>query len=191
MVAMLLPREWSLDKKHELEILRRGRMRQYTTSAPSESKNESASLAGRFSYEAIDRHVANFLKGQADRIRHQCVTSIIQIGKALLEAKRHLSHGVFLSWVEDEVRMPVRTAQTYMRVATWAEEKGATVAHLSPTVLYLLSAPSTPPELTTEVLAKAEAGELVAPATVRQKAKGISPKRMSSGKFESRGLATR
>ncbi|WP_442868744.1 DUF3102 domain-containing protein [Bradyrhizobium sp. CCBAU 21362] len=152
-------------------------MRQYSTSASPKSGAQSVSLAGRFSYEAVDQRVANFLKGQADRIRRQCVTSIIQIGKALLEAKRHLSHGMFLSWVEDEVRMPVRTAQTYMRVASWAEEKSATVAHLSPTVLYLLSAPSTPAELTKEVLAKAEAGELVAPATLRQKLRAFRQKK--------------
>src|ERR1700712_4880530 len=103
-----------------------------------------------FDYSSVSSPLANFLKGQADRIRRQCVTSIIQIGKALLEAKRHLSHGAFLLWVECEVCMPVRTAQAYMRVAQWASaQKTAVVAHLSPTILYLLSAPSTPEDFVT------------------------------------------
>ena len=89
----------------------------------------------RFDYESVPLSVAKFLRGQADRIRRQCATSVIQIGKALLEAKRHLSHGGFLRWVECEVCIPVRTAQTYMRVANWASDKGATVAHLSPSAL--------------------------------------------------------
>ncbi|WP_456865121.1 DUF3102 domain-containing protein [Bradyrhizobium sp. USDA 4503] len=38
---------------------------------------------------------------QADRIRQQCAISVI--GKALIEAKRYLSHGEFLRWVESEV----------------------------------------------------------------------------------------
>jgi hypothetical protein len=94
----------------------------------------------RLDYESLPLSVAKFLRGQADRIRRQCATSAIQIGKALLEAKRHLSHGRFLRWVECEVCIPVRTAQAYMRVANWASDKGATVAHLSPSALYLLSA---------------------------------------------------
>src|ERR1700694_3470263 len=71
----------------------------------------------RFDYCSVAPPLASFLKGQAERIRRQCATSIIQIGKALFEAKRHLSHGAFLRWVEWEVCMPVRTAQACMRVA--------------------------------------------------------------------------
>jgi len=125
----------------------------------------------RFDYSSVSSSVARFLIGQADRIRRQAVTSIIQIGKALLEAKRHLSHGVFLQWVESEVRIPVRTAKAYMRVASWAADKGATVAHLSPSALYLLSAPSTPKGFSTEILRRAEAGEFVAPSLIREELK--------------------
>jgi hypothetical protein len=124
-----------------------------------------------FDYRSVPSSVANFLKGQADRIRHQCVTSVIQIGKALLEAKRHLSHGAFLRWVEWEVGIPVRTAQAYMRTASWASGKSATIAHLSPTMLYLLSAPSTPADLVAKVLARIEGGEIVVPSMVREELK--------------------
>jgi hypothetical protein len=127
--------------------------------------------APRFDYSSVPCSVAKFLMGQADRIRRHCVTSIIQIGKALLEAKRHLSHGAFLQWVESEVRIPVRTAQAYMRVASWASDKGATVAHLSPSALYLLSAPSTPESFSTEILRRADAGEHVAPSFIREELK--------------------
>jgi hypothetical protein len=62
----------------------------------------------------------------------------------------------------------VRTAQAYMRVASWASNKGATVAHLSPSVLYLLSASSTPANFVTDVLNRAESGDYMAPAVMRR-----------------------
>lgn len=125
----------------------------------------------RFDYGSVSASVAKFLRGQADRIRRQCVTSIIQIGRALIEAKRHLSHGEFLSWVECEVGIPARTAQAYMRVASWASNKGATVAHLSPSALYLLSASTTPEEFVVQILSRAEAGEYIAPSVIREELK--------------------
>jgi hypothetical protein len=121
-----------------------------------------------FDYASVPLPVAKFLRGQADRIRRQCVTSIIQIGKALLEAKHHLSHGAFIRWVEWEVRIPIRTAQAYMRVASWVSQKGATVAHLSPSALYLLSASSTPKEFAEAVLKRADAGDYVRPSAMRR-----------------------
>jgi hypothetical protein len=99
--------------------------------------------------------------------------SIIHIGKALLEAKHHLSHGGFLRWVECEAGIPVRTAQAYMRVANWASDKCATVAHLSPSVLYLLSASGVSEEFVTDILSRAEAGEYVAPSVMREELKAF------------------
>jgi len=145
----------------------------------SESTNHDLNGV-RFDYDALPSPVATFLRGQADRIRRHCVTSIIQIGKALNESKRHLSHGVFLSWVEWEVRLPARTAQAYMRVASWAADKSAVVAHLSPSALYVLSASSTPNEFVAEILNRAEGGEFIAPATIRNELKAIRANRQQS-----------
>ncbi|MGJ5134334.1 MULTISPECIES: DUF3102 domain-containing protein [unclassified Bradyrhizobium] len=124
-----------------------------------------------FDYASLSPPVAKFLKGQADRIRRQCATSIIQIGKALIEAKRHVSHGAFLSWVESEVSIPARTAQAYMRVAGWASGKGPTVAHLPPSILYLLSSSSTPESFVHVVMARVEAGEEIPISRLREELK--------------------
>ncbi len=69
--------------------------------------------------------------------------------------------------------MPVRTAQAYMRVAQWASGKNAIVAHLSPTMLYLLSAPSTPEDFVSDILARVEAGESIAPSVMREELKAL------------------
>lgn len=121
----------------------------------------------RFDYDCLPSAVAKFLKGQADRIKRHCATSTVQIGKSLLEAKHHLSHGEFLGWVESEAGIPVRTAQAYMRVANWASAKGAKVAHLAPSALYLLSASTTPRDFVADVLSRVEAGEHIAPSVLR------------------------
>jgi hypothetical protein len=115
--------------------------------------------AAHFDYDSLSRSVAIFLKGQAERIRRGCTSSVIQAGKALIESKRHLSHGAFLRWVQAEVGLPIRTAQAYMRVAQWAKGRNAAITHLPPSLLYLLSAPSTPEEFSTNILERLETGE--------------------------------
>jgi hypothetical protein len=126
-----------------------------------------------FDYASIPVSVASFLKVQATRIRQYTAKSIIQIGKDLAAAKHYLSHGQFVRWVEVEVGIPARTAQAYMRAAQWASGKSATVALLPPSLLYVLSASSTPNELVEEIMKKAEAGERIALATVRAKLRAL------------------
>jgi hypothetical protein len=113
----------------------------------------------QFDYQSVPPSVAKFLRGQAERIRHGYATSIIQIGKALIEAKRHLSHGGFGHWVRSEVGIPARTVQVYMQVAQWAKGKNAAVTQLPPSILYILSAPSTPEEFAVNLLERHDAGE--------------------------------
>jgi hypothetical protein len=124
-------------------------------------------IGSSFDYGPLEPAVAKFLRGQADRIRRQCGTSIIQIGKALREAKRHLSHGAFGAWVKCEVGIPVRTAQAYMRVANWASGKSAAVAHLTPSALYILSATGIPDDFVDEILRRTEIGERITPSAMR------------------------
>ena len=62
--------------------------------------------------------------------------------------------------------MTERTAQNFMRVADKYGEN-AIIADLSPTVLYVLAAPSTPEEVSTAVADKVMAGERVSVADVK------------------------
>jgi hypothetical protein len=54
-----------------------------------------------------------------------------------------------------------------MQVAQWAGRKSATVAHLPPSVLYVISTPNAPEEFVHEVIQRIEAGEHVEPRTLR------------------------
>jgi hypothetical protein len=126
-----------------------------------------------FDYCSVSGPVANFLRGQADRIRRQAGTSIIQIGKALIAAKHYLSHGAFLKWLVSEVGMPARTAQDYMQVAHWAKGKSATVALLPASVLYVISSPRAPQRFVDDVLERIEHGQRVDPGTLRAELKAL------------------
>src|SRR5436305_1571476 len=113
-------------RRHHGWTMRASTSPSLATQQISETKHNGSRRELSFDYSSLPPSVARFLRGQADRIRQHCASSIIQIGKALLEAKHHLSHGAFLPWVECEVGIPARTAQVYMRSANWAAGKSAT-----------------------------------------------------------------
>jgi hypothetical protein len=88
--------------------------------------------------------LSNSLTDLAARIRteHEAVANVLTdgvqhamtAGQLLIEAKKQLSHGDWLAWVESNCAMNVRTAQAYMRVARSFKGLGANtqrVAHLS------------------------------------------------------------
>jgi hypothetical protein len=140
--------------------------------ATVETPNQLSTTAC-FDYTGVSPSVAKYLKGQVERIRRSASKSIVEIGKDLIGAKHYLSHGAFLRWVESEVGVPARTAQAYMQVAQWVSQKGAGVAALPPTLLYLLSAPSTPEEFITSVLKRVGAGEQITFQSVRKELKEL------------------
>lgn len=146
---------------------------QKTTSAFASQIAQHPQEASEFDYSSLSPAVERFLRGQASRIRQYINKSIIQIGKDLVGAKRYLSHGEFLRWVEEEVGIPARTAQSYMRVANWASSQSATVALLPPTALYALSAPGVPTEFVSGVLRRVEAGERIRLPSLRAKIRAL------------------
>lgn len=139
--------------------------------APGASNQLSTDVG--FDYSGVSPSVAKYLRGQVERIRRSASRSIVEIGKDLIGAKHYLSHGAFLRWVESEVGIPARTAQAYMQAAQWVSNKGAGVAALPPTLLYLLSAPSTPEEFITSVLKRVGAGEQISFQSVRRELKAL------------------
>ena len=151
-----------------------------------DSSNERVSINVTFDYESLPSATAKFLKGQADRIRRYVGKSIVDIGKDLIGAKHYLSHGEFLRWVESEVGIPARTAQAYMQVAHWLAGKSAAIALLPPSLLYVLSSPSTPKDFIERILKKAEAGERMALSTIREELKARSQARQGGQKSAAR-----
>lgn len=68
-------------------------------------------------------------------------TNVVEIGKLLIEAKRKVVHGDWLTWLSLHFGKSERTARNYMGAAEWVASKSATVADLklSPGALYWLA----------------------------------------------------
>jgi hypothetical protein len=67
--------------------------------------------------------------------------NVVEIGNLLIEARTHLEHGHWLPWLKKEFALSERSAENYVKAATFVTEhklKSETVANLSPTALYRL-----------------------------------------------------
>jgi hypothetical protein len=118
-----------------------------------------------FDYSVLDADLASNLRRQARRIRTRigkATQDLIDIGRDLVAAKKHLlDHGDFIKWVEAEVGIARRTAQAYMAIAKLADDKGEAIALFPPTTVHRLASKSAPPEIVSEVVAKAQSGDVL------------------------------
>ena len=90
--------------------------------------------------------------------------NIINIGKKLTQVKSRLGHGSFQQWLRTEFEWSEQTARQFMQVYRWSEtieNKKFVFSKLGTSALYLLAAPSTPPEAREEVLDLVDGGEKV------------------------------
>lgn len=129
-------------------------------SAPALASFDYSALPADVAAEAVE--VARRIKGRTRRIGQE----IIEIGRDLILIKDRVGHGNFLPWLEAEFGWSERTAQNYIQSAQAFGEKSATVADLPPTIIYNLSAPSTPAPVREKIVERLEAGERLAPEII-------------------------
>jgi hypothetical protein len=145
-----------------------------------------------FDYSVIDADLASNLRRQATRIKTRigkATQDLIDIGRDLLAAKKHLvDHGDFTKWVEAEVGIARRTAQAYMAIAKLADDKGAAIALLPPTTVHRLASKSAPPEVVSEVVAKAQSGDVLPDHTVSEMILEAKFQRRKTARHEGNGL---
>lgn len=84
---------------------------------------------------------------------------IFVIGAELNAVKDAFPHGEFSAWLDAEFGLSQRMAQRFMSVAARLIHKSDKLSLLSPSVLYLLAAPSTPAAAIVQVEALLDAGE--------------------------------
>jgi hypothetical protein len=105
------------------------------------------------------------------RLGKRVIGDVVEIGRHLTDAKALISetygHGHWLEWLEREFRWTEQTALNFMRVHELAKSKNFLDLSLPVSGLYLLAAPSTPPEAVDEILERAEAGETLSVDTVK------------------------
>lgn len=124
----------------------------------------------RFSYESLPADRAEMIRKVTARLRTRAsrrMQDLIENGRDLAGVKEILDHGQFESWLGAEFGMTARTAQKYMLAAEWMAGKPELGSGLTPSIVYLLSAKSTPKKIAAQVIGKIKDGERVKPQVVR------------------------
>jgi hypothetical protein len=134
-----------------------------------------------FDYGALPEADRDRLRQHAEAIyaARKRAASLLDVGRRLLDAKRRLGHGRFGDWVRAEFAWSERTAQRWMAVARRLKSvKVSDLEAVSPTVLYGLASPSTPPAVRADVLEAARRGEPVTPQRYEVIREVVQPGRM-------------
>jgi intein/homing endonuclease len=130
----------------------------------SETNKKSPSVKNNPDQKAALAHFPSnekVLAEHADAIRaldKQAGATVVDIGRRLIEAKALVGHGNWLPWLEREFRWTAETALRFMQVT---EAVGKNNLDIGVSSLYLLAAPSTPPEAVEAVIDRAKTGEKV------------------------------
>jgi hypothetical protein len=91
----------------------------------------------------------------------------IEIGRRLVDAKDRCGHGNWLPWLDREFGWTDDTALNFMRVYEMSKSRNIRDLSIPVTGLYLLAAPSTPDEVRDEVIERAENGEHLSTAQIK------------------------
>lgn len=124
-------------------------------------------VPGSFEYKLLNDKTRTIVWQRTSEIKslmRLTAENIINIGQKLTEVKEQLEHGTFQSWLRTEFEWSEQTARQFMQVYRWSrtlENKNFVFSQLGTSALYLLAAPSTPPEARKEVLDLVEIGEKV------------------------------
>ena len=148
-----------------------------------------------FNYASLDQTTAEFLLQETKEIKSlmkRTVEGIIETGERLHRVKQRLQHGEFMTWVENEIKCHYSTALHFMRVwETFGEQKEQIAdVGINVSVLYLLSAPSMPEELRTEIVEMAKAGNPVSFAEAKRLKKEYTERQSDDSYTEKQGTIT-
>jgi Protein of unknown function (DUF3102) len=102
------------------------------------------------------------------KIGKRAAGDVIEIGRRLTEMKEICGHGNWLRWLQREFGWTNRQALNYMRLYRLSlKSENFSDLRISVSGLYLLAAPSTPPEAVDEVIERAKSGERQAHAEIK------------------------
>jgi len=115
-------------------------------------------------------NLSDVVQGIANRVRlrmKRAAEDIIEIGQSLIEAKRLLKHGQFGEWLRAEFDWSEQTAANFMLVAKRFGDNPK-ILDFGPSVLYVLSSPSVPDSVVDELADRANSGEKITVAAVKE-----------------------
>lgn len=148
----------------------------------SKFKKHSQAITG-FNYEILDSEKRQVIQQRTGEIKERLRRSaqdIWEIGEKLAQVRSQLKHGQFETWLKAEFGWSRRTAYNFINVyETLAERANFAQIDIATSALYLLAAPSTPPQVREEFLQRAHEGQTITYKNIRQvieseKSKAIS-----------------
>jgi hypothetical protein len=126
----------------------------------------------RESGKPTDITASNSLAEHAAEIRRlgkRVVADVIEIGARLTECKRICGHGQWLPWLDREFGWSADTAERFIQVNALSNQIPQLAEFNLPiSGLYVLAAPSTPPEARDAIIERAQAGEPVSVSEIKQ-----------------------
>jgi len=120
-----------------------------------------------FDYSVLPEGIAAEMRHAASDIRRYAQAAFIEVGKTLLKIRGQIDHGYFLTWLEAECQLKIRTAQRSMQVAELVI-KNVNLTYLSPDGLLLLASRSAPKPLRDEIIRRIEAGDRPTAADIKR-----------------------
>jgi Protein of unknown function (DUF3102) len=97
------------------------------------------------------------------------VTDVIEIGHRLTESRNICGHGYWLPWLDREFGWSDKTAENFINVYKLSSKfENFSNLNLPLSGLYLLAAPSTPPEARDQIIEQAKAGKSVPVAEIKK-----------------------
>lgn len=124
-----------------------------------------------FDYASLDKHTRESVRRAAGEIKDRLKRSsedVVEIGRRLIEVKGTLGYGRFGEWLKAEFQWTAMSASRMMRAAEFAKSNNLLDAKVTPSALYLLSSSSTPESVVGDFVGRAERGEVVTHAEVKQ-----------------------
>lgn len=132
-----------------------------------------------YDYSRLDAETRQVVEQKTMEIRDRmgrAAQNIVEIGQRLIDVKARLPHGQFGRWLEDEFAWSEPTALRMMQVAKQFKSINLTDLSVAPSALYLLSSPSTPPEIRDQFIEQAKAGEKITHKAVKGKLNRVTSK---------------
>src|SRR5262249_39601338 len=120
-------------------------------------QRQTSELQDSDDYQNLSAETLADLAERAARIKAALQRSVVEIGRELIEAKKHLTHGQFDTWVEREPGLSIRMAHLIMRAYALCREN-ETFSLLDRSALFALSA--APATAVTAVKERIAAGDV-------------------------------
>lgn len=140
-------------------------------------------VARPFSWSDVPAKDRGWLKEVTDQVRIAAAAvsaELVRIGQFIREAKERLPHGTFIGWCESELPWGRTTVHRLARAAeVFGGVECSKLEQIEPSALYVLAAPSTPPEVRQKALEAAGKGE---PVTHEQAARLVAESKADAGK---------